>query len=545
VWARATVLAITCVCVLTFPARAQINIDELTPAGAYDAGVVQPGLHTLGGNLWQNTTALQATKLINAADTNAADTKVKGTARLLIQMALLSSGVPPRPVDSSEREIYNKARLSALLKLRDLTAFDQIFSRADIRKNNPVFNKIIVERALLGGDTNTACTLNDTLLIDRKAPYWAKLRAFCHFVRGEIPAAELTADLLARAGYDDKIFFALLDKLTGRRFDIKISNITTPLRIAMLSEILKSNKLDKKSFPDILLAKIALDMKTSPDDRLFALLGSAHILSLEQIRTVLGGLANAPVKNRKAPINHDSQAVWNAQKWGEVYQMLDSNHDLNGVANAAGALLTQAQQKGILLPIARALETKISAIPAEYKAKNNVYIFARIAVHNRDTDTLGALFLALKEDNPLRGRIALASDALGGGFLHGELGIDIETRLADKATRARAVRDSYIAAALGANLSDMATQVLARAKLEGQAANLGDSGNSGDLLALHAAARRGAKAELALLAAKIFTEIPPGKMRADNFAAILSAMMSAGMTGTAGHLAALDMLGHD
>ncbi len=531
-WTRATALALTCL--LVWPARAQINIDELTPAGTYDAGVEQAGLHTLKSNLWQNTTATQATRLINAADTNA-----KGTARLLIQMVLLSGGVPPHFEHDDERDAYNKARLSALLGLGDFTAFDQIFSRTNIQKNNPGFNKIIVERALLGGDTDTACSLSDTLRIDRKAPYWAKLRAFCHYVRGEIPAAELTADLLSRAGHQDKIFFALLDRLTNRRPDIKISSPATPLGIAMLGEILKNNRLDKKSLPDVLLAKIAQDMNAAPDDRLFALLASAPILSPEHIRTVLDGLANTSVKNQKTPIDYTGQSVWSGQIWGEAYKTLANSHDPDEAAKPAAALLAQAQQSGILWPVARALEAKISALPAETQAKTNAYIFARIAVHNRDTDTLGAIFFALEENNPLRMRIALASDALGGGFLHGELGTDIETRLADKSTQMRAVRDSYIAAALGANLSDMATDILSRAKLEGQEAY------SDDLSALHAAAQRGAKAELTLRVAKIFGEIPPGKLRADNFAAILSAMMKADMADTAGYLAAMDMLGHD
>ena len=69
--------------------------------------------------------------------------------------------------------------------------------------------------------------------------------------------------------------------------------------------------------------------------------------------------------------------------------------------------------------------------------------------------------------------------------------------------------------------------------------------NPGDLLSLHETSRRGAKAELALRLAKIFSEIPPGQMRADSFAAILSAMTNAGMNGMAEQLAAQDLLNYD
>jgi len=101
------------------------------------------------------------------------------------------------------------------------------------------------------------------------------------------------------------------------------------------------------------------------------------------------------------------------------------------------------------------------------------------------------------------------------------------------------VRDSYIAVALGANLSDTAIGILSSTTLKGKVVN------PGDLLSLQVAARRGAKAELALRAAKIFGEIPPGKMRSDSFGAILSAMTNAGMHDMAGRLAAQDLLNYD
>ena len=202
VFSQAIALNMVCIFILGTSVHAQINIGELNPANAYDTGVLQPGAGGLDSTLWQGTTAARAAKLINETDTNATNPNANSAARDLILAALLSGGVPPRSDDSLEHEAYRKAQLSTVLELGDLAAFDQLVSGAGISQNNPAFTKIFVVRALLGDDTHTACALGDTHSIERKAPYWAKLRAFCHVVRSEIPAAELTADLLSRSGHE-------------------------------------------------------------------------------------------------------------------------------------------------------------------------------------------------------------------------------------------------------------------------------------------------------------------------------------------------------
>ncbi len=540
-------LAVGMACILTFgaPAWAQINIDDLNPVNTYDAGVLQPGADRLGKNLWQGTTAARATEIINTTDTSA-----NGTARHLIRIILLSGGAPPKSGDTAEREAYMQARLAAVLRLGHLDASDQLVSRLDLSKSDSVFSKIFAERALLGGDIQTACEISDTHILARKAPYWAKLRGFCHSVRGELPAAEITADLLSRLGHKDKIFYALLGELTGSRTNLKLTNVTTPLHIAMLGEVRKIGKQNLKNLPKIMSAQTAQDIKQPADIRLKALFASAQILSAEQIRSVLGGLASFPLENMENFEAIRGEKTWSGQRWGEVYLALAASHDTNLSAQLTQALLARADKNEALIPIAAALETHISNIPTSVLAqitvlaeitgdKNNVGILARLGVNKHDTGILRALFLALDEDAPFRARIALASDALGGGFYQGELGVDIETRLTKPSTRARAVRDSYIAQALGVNMSATAIDILSRTKLTGQDVN------QNDMLALQALAQRGAKAELALRVAEIFGEVSPRQMRSDSFAAILSAMVNAGMTDMARQLAAKDLLNHD
>lgn len=479
--------------VIAMSAHGQINIDQLSPASVYDAGVVQSG--GLGGgldsDLWQGVTAVQATDLIKNIDTDAT-----GSARALIRAALLSGGIPPKAGDSFEREAYLAARLSAVLTLGNLTNFDALVNQSDINRANPAFTKIFVERALLGTDTQSACVMTDNVIIARKSPYWAKLRAFCHVMRGEIPAAELTADLLGRSGHEDKTFFALLGKLTGTRPAIKLSSVDTPLQIAMLREVLKTDDLDVKSLPLVFMAATALDVNRDPADRLAALLVSAHLLDAHQIRAALVGFLDTPPE--------------------------------------LAEILTQADKHGQLMAFARALETETGRIPALFQAKINTVLFARAAVLREDTATLRGLFQALAIDDPLRMRIALAADALNNGFVFGELGSDIETRLASGGDiQSRAVRDSFIAVAMGANLSPESEAILYTTKLKGRALN------PGERIALQTATRRGSKAEIALRIAHMIDGEP---LRADALAALLGTLISVGMYEQAGRLAALDIL---
>ena len=129
----------------------------------------------------------------------------------------------------------------------------------------------------------------------------------------------------------------------------------------------------------------------------------------------------------------------------------------------------------------------------------------------------------------------------------GDLGVDIENRLAltgksNARKKARAVRDTFIAVAMGANLSDTAERVLRKTKLKRHKIN------PGALLALQSAAKRGSKAEIALRAGAIWSleeDILTGGYRSDDMAALLSAMTSVGMYDQAGQLAAYDILSYD
>ncbi len=531
--ASLTVLAL----VLTgITANAQIQQDTLQPANTYDAGVLAPLDGGLGPDLWQGISAQRAIHLLENIDN-----KASPSAKDMIRAVILSGGVPPHAQDGLEREHYIAARLTAILTTGNTEAFQQITERSSLDMNSPVTVKLGVEHALLKGDIQNACLITDNVTTERKAPYWAKLRSYCHYMRGEIPAAELTADLLQRAGHEDETFFALLGYLTGSRVKFpKANTINTALHISMAQQAIKAKNFKApnpdyiKTYPAPLAAALTQDETQSPAVRLAALIRGINFLGGNNINLIISQFADTPLES----IANLPKKNWKAIDWGQALNALRQSTDMNEQANLAAAVLAQAERQGIFEPISNLITTQVSQIPLDLQAKTNPKVFARLAIHNRDIATLGGIYLEMTDDNPLKTRIALASDALGGGFMLGDLGIDIETRLrSDGTKKERAVRDAYLAYGLGAKLSDTAIDILQTVKKM-----KGEAGNPGALLALSDAAKRRAQAETALRAAHILGKMPTKTLRPDTLSAILSALNHVSLGQISGQLAAYDFL---
>ena len=129
----------------------------------------------------------------------------------------------------------------------------------------------------------------------------------------------------------------------------------------------------------------------------------------------------------------------------------------------------------------------------------------------------------------IRDRVA---DALGNGFTLGTLGKDIEGRLEGSgAEKRRAVRDTFIATAMGARLSGNAALAL-----EGTGNGVGSAVKAGDILGLASAAKAGSRAETALRAAIIIDKSP---LDDRSLAAVIDALSVAGLPQFAGRLACL------
>ncbi len=515
---------------VTSPSYAQIIIDDMAPASAYEAGILDDSQGALASDLWQGISAKRAAKLLQGIRPDA-----QGFAREMQKRALYSGGVPPQSANTKEYELWLSERLHGVLKLGDVQAFDKLLAKTSISPDNPSFAKLFVRRALIAGETEKACVIGDKNTAARSENYWVKLRAFCHAIRGEMSAAETTSDILARSDYKDKTFFMLLNSLGGIDIDLDKIKPNTALKIAMMREVIKKQGLKSlpKNLPPILAANIALDSEAPPDFRLNALFKSANILTAEQIRNIMSGLADGEAE--KIDLAKQGDKKWDYKIWAQAWREINDIGVYEPNTDLIMAMLKQADRQGVFMPFVQAMQNQLAFIQLDEQVKNPE-IFARIYVNKRDLAGLRALYLALKEDDKWRGRIALASDALGGGFNFGGLGVDIETRLKDKKSRARAVRDVYLAVALGAKLSSQAEDILLKTSLKAHSAN------PGALLALAQAAESRAKAETLLRAALIFQNTPPDNMRADDLARMIKALISIGQNDLAAQIAAQDFI---
>lgn len=499
-----------------------IETGQLGAAQAYDAGVIDIRSGGLDAALWQGTSAKMAVHLLEKIPLNSANDLVQD----LMEAVVFSAGVPPEGTDSR----YDQMRLKTVMQLGDKEALDNIASRNPDIARDPA---VRADLALAGGDVTGACTIADNITEGRGEPVWAKLRAFCHVERGELSAAELTTELLEGSGHEDLIFYKLMKVLTGASKDLpNTRNISDPLHSSMFKKAGGSSSVGGNA---------ALDDKASSFSRLNAVFKQANDLTDNQINSIFSQLAYSD-DSLAGGTNFDyvsfdletAKADPTARGMAQLFQLANASGDAMSSAEAMAMVLARADKDGTFSRFAHLFQPNIAAIPASVQAEVNLKLFARAAIKRGDIGALQGFYSSM-EDNPDKARIALVADALGNGFNLGTLGKDIENRLEGTGSdQRRAVRDTFIAVAMGSRLSGDAGIAL-----EGKTNGIGSSVAAGDLLTLMAAAKAGSRAETALRAAIIIEKSP---LDDRSLAVVIEALNIAGLPQFSGRLAAEDFL---
>lgn len=505
-------------------AAQSIETGQLGAAQAYDAGVIDSDSGGLDAALWQGTSSKMAVHLLEKLPLSSQNDLVKD----LMEAVIFSAGVPPEGADSR----YDQLRLKSVMQLGDEAALENIASRnPDIAKDPAVR----AELALAGDDVVGACTITDNITQGRGEPVWAKLRAFCHIERGEASAAELTTELLQSSGYEDAVFYQLMKVLTGASKDLPDTrNVSDPLHLAMIEKAGGSISRGQS-------AETALDAKASSFSRLNAVFKQSDKLSDAQINSVFSdlaykdeSLAGGSLFDYASFDLETAKADPSARGMAQLFQLATASGDARSSAQAMALVLARADKDKVFSRFARLFEQNVAIIPPALQAEADVKLFARAAIKRGDIGILQGLYSAM-EDGPKKARIALVTDALGNGFNLGTLGKDIEKRLGGTGSeKRRAVRDTFIAAAMGARLSGDAGIAL-----EGKTNGIGSAIPAGDLLALMSAAKAGSRAETALRAAIIIEKSP---LDDRSLAAVIEALNIAGLPQFSGRLAAEDFL---
>lgn len=509
-----------------------IEVGQLGAAQAYDAGVIDFQSGGLDPALWQGTSAEMATSLLSRLPSSPQNPVVRD----MIRAVVLSAGVPPEGTDAG----YSQARLRSVMALNDPQALQNLAARSPDVVADPA---VRADLALALGEIEKACTMADSVSEGRGTPIWARLRAVCHVKRGEIPAAELTANLLKNSGYKDATFFKLLGRLTGVSSAGDSLDVSgDPLYAAMAGLISQNSPAPLASsslMTPLQAVSIAKDPKASTDARLAAVFKAGRLLDDAAVGQILNGMIfdGVAVEDLDAASNFDLNTALSSRSgksFAQLFALTRQGGDPANTAKAAAELLSRAQKAGAFERFADVLESEISVMPAEVKAQENLKLFAKAAILRGDIGALQSLHGALAETPKQQSRIALAADALGNGFRFGDLGRDIEARLNEPASKTRAARDAYIALALGSTLSDAGAKAL-----EGAGSGTGRSLAYGDIAALKAAAKSSARAQTAL---RSVLALEGRGLDGRSMAAVIEALMEAQLSEYAGKLAALDYI---
>lgn len=501
-----------------------IQQGTLGTAQEFDAGTINFASGGLDPALWSGTNAATAKSLIDAAPIGSKNPLIADMVRTVI----LTGGVPPQGADTA----YGRARLSAVMRLNDPAALDGVSRRLPELTAD---SAVRADLALASGDSAAACTMADSVTEGRGEPTWARLRAFCHTVRGEIPAAELTANLLKKSGYEDALFYSLMNRLTGVSKEPLPGDLgADPLYKAMAGALVAGDD-EKPSVPVTASAAAALakDQSADKDLRLSSLFAAGAALSDGDIEGILNGLIydGVEVEDLDAASNFDIDTAMSdksALGFAQLFQLTK-----RGSGPAMTALLKRAKAAGALPRFANLLTLEITNLQAGEKI-DGLALYADIAVIQDDIAALQSLFTVLPEGEP-KTRIAFAADAIGQGFRLGTLGQDIESRLGGVGAKGqRALRDALIALSLGAVLSESGAAGLTGAKTLG-----GREIPAGDLAILRSVSKAGSRAETTLRAAKI---LDGSRLNAEGFAAVIDALSTAQLNDFAGRLAAQDFL---
>lgn len=485
---------------------ATIESETLGDAKDFDAGVLKDG--ALDTNLWQGTSARWAARLLSNAPLKSEDPVIRNMVRTVI----LSGGVPPRANTPTGGQAYEAARLQAVLaiesgSLGDRSILDDFLARNPDLARAPLAQ---VDLALSKGNWQRACEISDTVTTERALPEWARLRAACHALRGEISAADVTRDLLRSSGYDNPAYHAQMDALLSGQSPISVTNGSDAL-VSFLANRNSAGDAETDAMAEI-----------GPDADLAAVFDNFSETDLSILQSALGNLsfdiAEGDLDLETAMSSSSPRATARLFVLGQ-----------SGDAAAMDAFISRAIRAGVsedaaLMKLAPIIQT----LPADGRVNTNLDRYTRAAMLNNDIGGLQQLFLALPEGS-IQARVALIADALGGGFNAQNMGRDIEGRLAVPLSRAQAVTDAQIALALGANLSDPAATVLADATLP--RLTLPQS----DLLLLDAAVRESSRAEVSLLVAGMLTR---DNLTVTDKSRLISALTDAGLPQFAGPIAA-------
>jgi len=452
------------------PALAQsIEVERLGAAKAFAPGIDIAG--ALDSEAWQGTSAQRAARLLEGLPDNTSHPIVRD----MLRRVVLSGLAPPSGAD----EAFERRRIMAAQELASPDEYARFVARNPAARD-PALR---VDAYIARGDLAAACDISDAIQQGRAEPDWIRLRAACHELRGETAAADLARDILRDRGEDPD----LIVPKPAEGFWVEAMALDAADLNAMMETIAgdpgpagppeADEGAPETDAADIQEESLADTAFNDPDEP------AAPEPSIEPttdpIIEPIPLFAAPEPEPEPLPTFDLAEAMTDTSDQGTARLFILGR---DGNAKAVSEFVARASEAGI--DPSRVLSRVPAVLDAADMASANLPLFARYAVLTRDIVLMQALFGAA-DDDAAKERLALASDAMGGGFYGRALGDGLETALENDGRGA--ARDVLIALALGSDLTDPVETRL-RGSLPTGTANT-------DWLAADHAVERGAQAE--------------------------------------------------
>lgn len=322
-----------CAALIGAPALAQqqptgpIEVQELGAVDPFQVG----SRNVLPASIWSSSDAEALRAILNELPASDGSGWRHGAAARLAERVLLASGAPPR--GGSDDFALAALRADRALAAGRAEQVYQLLERTPRLNQSSALSRLHSETAFALGETEAACRTAESLLRGRDEPYWLRARAVCLAFAGNLPAAELTADL-ARSAEGAAGFGPLFDALVFER----------PLP----SGIEASNGLE-----------LALAMTLAPEERIRVADGAPAWLERAAART--GPAITLPEFLDEAL--EAAMAMEGADRAAALAAIAQQDMDRMIAAEALAARFDDAVSEGRFAEVARAYAMEIETIP--------------------------------------------------------------------------------------------------------------------------------------------------------------------------------------
>lgn len=172
---------------------AQVQVQSLTAPDLFSPPAAETGL---SGDLWKDASPGVVKEALPKLATKPLSPAATGLAR-----RVLATGANA-PAGIGDDPELGATRALALIALGEAKGADAVLDRAPGVSGSAQLSLAAAEAALITGADDKACRIGEALSVERSAPYWLRLRAFCQALADQHDAAQLTFSLAAQQTKD-------------------------------------------------------------------------------------------------------------------------------------------------------------------------------------------------------------------------------------------------------------------------------------------------------------------------------------------------------